>query len=313
MADLFPPFAPDGGEPPRRGLKSVPLRVLVPNVITLVALCLGLSAIRLGIEGKLDLAVVAILAAAILDGIDGRVARMLKGTSRFGAELDSLADFVNFGVAPALLLYTFTLDGLRSVGWIVALVFAVAAALRLARFNVMLEDPTRPEWMKNYFVGMPAPAGALCALLPFYLHLLGVPTREFAGLICIYLLIIAFLMVSKVPTWSGKTIGQRIPREWVLPLFVACVLAVGLLASFTFEVMTIITLAYLALIPVGVAGYRRNLQRHGSTAPVAAQDASADAAFADAAPIGGAATDANAQTPDQAGSGERAGGSAPGR
>lgn len=271
MADLFPPFPPDNGEPKRRGLKSVPLRVLVPNVITLVALCLGLSAIRLGIEGKLDLAVVAILAAAILDGVDGRVARLLKGTSRFGAELDSLADFVNFGVAPALLMYTFTLDGLRSVGWIVALVFAVAAALRLARFNVMLEDPTKPEWMKNYFVGMPAPAGALCALLPMYFHLLGLPVREYAGLIALFMLGIAFLMVSKTPTWSGKTLGQRVPREWVLPLFVACVLAVGLLASYTFEVMTVVTLAYLALLPVGIMSYRRNFQREPvATSPVAA-------------------------------------------
>jgi len=269
MADLFPPFPPDNGEPRRRGLKSVPLRVLVPNVITLVALCLGLSAIRLGIEGKLELAVVAILAAAILDGVDGRVARLLKGTSRFGAELDSLADFVNFGVAPALLMYTFTLDGLRSVGWIVALVYAVAAALRLARFNVMLDDPSRPEWMKNYFVGMPAPAGALCALLPVYFHLLGLPTRNFAGLIAVFMLVIAFLMVSKTPTWSGKTLGQRIPREWVLPLFVACVLVVGLLASYTFEVLSVITIAYLALIPVGVLSYRRNLQRQPPAAAAA--------------------------------------------
>lgn len=270
MADLFPPFAPDGGEPKKRGFQSVPLRVLAPNVITLVALCLGLSAIRLGIEGKLDLAVFAILAAAILDGVDGRVARLLKGTSRFGAELDSLADFVNFGVAPALLLYTFTLDGLRSVGWIVALVYAVAAALRLARFNVMLDDPTRPEWTKNYFVGMAAPAGALCALLPIYLHLLGLPTRALAGLICVYVLGIAFLMVSKVPTWSGKSLGPRVPREWVLPLFVACVLAVGLLASYTFEFLAVVTLIYLALIPVGVMSYRRNLQRENATANSAA-------------------------------------------
>ncbi|MFC0283139.1 CDP-diacylglycerol--serine O-phosphatidyltransferase [Camelimonas abortus] len=294
MAGLFPPFAPDGGEPPRRGLKSVPVRVLVPNVITLVALCIGLSAIRLGIEGKLDLAVLCVLAAAILDGVDGRVARLLKGTSRFGAELDSLADFVNFGVAPALLVYTFALDGLRSVGWIVALVFAVAAALRLARFNVMLDDPDRPEWMKNYFVGIPAPAGALCALLPVYLHLLGVPARDFPGMISIFMLFIAFMMVSRIPTWSGKTLGQRIPRERVLPLFVACVLAAGVLASYTFETLTVMTLAYLLLIPVGVAAFRRNLQRHGA-APAGAATAQPEAA---------------GETPEQGGAGP-AGGAPP--
>ena len=157
MSDLFPPFAPDPNEPRRRLFKPVPFRVIAPNLITLLALCLGLTAIRLAYEGRLEPAIVAILVAAVLDGIDGRVARMLKGTSRFGAELDSLSDFVNFGVAPALVLYSFVLVHLKGLGWIVALVFAIASCLRLARFNVMLEDPHRPEGQKNFFVGMPAP------------------------------------------------------------------------------------------------------------------------------------------------------------
>jgi CDP-diacylglycerol--serine O-phosphatidyltransferase len=267
MSDLFPPFAPDDSEEPRRrGFQPVPLRVLVPNVITLFALCLGLSAIRLGIEGKLDTAVIAIVIAAILDGVDGRVARFLKGTSRFGAELDSLADFVNFGVAPALLLYTFALDELRSIGWIVALVYTVAAALRLARFNVSLDDPARPEWKKDYFVGLAAPAGAISALLPVYLHLLGLPTQHMAPVIMVYLLAIAFLMVSNLPTYAGKTFGRRIPREWVLPLFVACVLFVALLASFTFKVLAVLTIAYLAYFPFGVAAYRARERREAAAA-----------------------------------------------
>ena len=151
------------------------MRTLVPNLITLLALCAGLTAIRLAAEGKLEWALGAIVFAAVLDGIDGRVARLLKGTSRFGAELDSLADFVNFGVAPGLTLYFWSLHELKSAGWIAAMVFAIAAGLRLARFNVMIDDPNRPAWAANFFVGMPAPAGAITVLLPVYMHFLGVP------------------------------------------------------------------------------------------------------------------------------------------
>src|SRR3954470_3256281 len=144
MNDIFQPFAPDPLEPRRRRFKPVPFRVIAPNLITLLALCLGLTAIRLAYEGRLEPAVIAIIVAALLDGVDGRVARLLKGTSRFGAELDSLADFVNFGVAPALILYSFILHNLLSFGWIVALILAISMALRLARFNAMLDDPNRP-------------------------------------------------------------------------------------------------------------------------------------------------------------------------
>src|SRR5881392_4360033 len=139
----FSPFEPIRSGARRRRFRLIPVRTLLPNLITLLALCAGLTAIRLAVEEKLEWAVAAIVFAALLDGIDGRVARMLKGTSCFGAELDSLADFVNFGVAPALILYAFILAELRSFGWIVALVFAIAAALRLARFNVTVDDPDR--------------------------------------------------------------------------------------------------------------------------------------------------------------------------
>ncbi len=256
MSDLFPPFVPDENEPRRRRFKPIPLRLLVPNVITLLALCLGLTAIRFGVEGKLENAVIAILIAALLDGVDGRVARFLKGTSRFGAELDSLSDFVNFGVAPALVLYTFVLRDLQTAGWIIALVFAIAAALRLARFNVSIDDPERPEWQKNYFVGVPAPAGATVVLLPVYLHFLGLPIASVSIVVGLYVLAIAFLMVSRIPTYAGKTLGSRIPREHVLPLFLVSVLVVALLVSFTFLFLTVATIAYLTLIPLGVARYR---------------------------------------------------------
>jgi CDP-diacylglycerol--serine O-phosphatidyltransferase len=257
ITELFPPFQPDAHEPKRRRFQPVPLRVLVPNVVTLLALCLGLTAIRLAIEGRFEAAVYAILFAAILDGIDGNLARFLKGTSRFGAELDSLADFVNFGCVPALVLYFWQLKELKGIGWVACLVFAIAMVLRLARFNVMLDDPTRPDWKKGFFVGMPAPMGSSCVLLPLYAVLAGVPT--FPGLptaILVYTLIIAFLTISTVPTVSSKRVIARIDRRHVLPLFVLAVLLTGLLATHTFETLVVIILLYLASLPFGVMRYR---------------------------------------------------------
>src|SRR4029077_12159121 len=134
--------------------RRIPVRTLAPNVVTLLALCAGLTAIRMAFENHYVLALGAIVFAAILDGVDGRIARLLKGTSRFGAELDSLADFVNFGVAPGLILYFWDLHNLKSAGWIAAMVFAICAGLRLARFNVMIDDPNRPVWAGNFFTGM---------------------------------------------------------------------------------------------------------------------------------------------------------------
>jgi CDP-diacylglycerol--serine O-phosphatidyltransferase len=259
MSDLFPPFAPDPDEPRKRLFKPVPFRMIAPNIITLIALCLGLTAIRLAFDGRYEQAVLAVIVAAFLDGVDGRIARLLKGTSRFGAELDSLADFLNFGVTPALILYSFVLHELRSVGWIAALVFAIAAALRLARFNVMIDDPNRPEWKKNFFVGMAAPMGAMSALLPLYLSFLGMPIQDsaLAPLILVYAIGIALLMVSTVPTYSGKTMGKYVPRQWVLPIFVLSVAAFGLLVSFPFEMLAVGTILFLLTIPIGVMRYRK--------------------------------------------------------
>src|SRR3984893_2170604 len=213
-AMVFQPFEPDRPETKRRRFRQIPVRTLVPNVITLLALCAGLTAIRMGFEKHLDIALYAIVFAAILDGVDGRLARMLKGTSRFGAELDSLADFVNFGVAPALILYFWGLHELRSVGWIAAMVFAICAGLRLARFNVMAEDPDRPAWASNFFVGVPAPMGAIAVLLPIYVVFLGIPRSSFLiWSTLFYTLAIALLMVSRLPVFSGKRVGTRVPPE----------------------------------------------------------------------------------------------------
>jgi CDP-diacylglycerol---serine O-phosphatidyltransferase len=256
--DMFPPFEPELNEPKKQRLRDIPLRVLIPNILTLLAIGAGLTSIRLTIEGKLELALGAIIVAAILDGLDGRVARMLKGTSRFGAELDSLADFVNFGVAPALVIYFWGLKDLKSLGWIAALVFAVCAALRLARFNIMSDDKTKPAFTANFFTGMPAPMGALCVLLPIYIEFIGVPHAPFiSGLALIYTIAIAMLMVSNVPTFSGKKLGLRVPRERVLPIFVFAVLAAAILLSYTWEALTLATIAYLGFIPFGVIYYRK--------------------------------------------------------
>jgi CDP-diacylglycerol---serine O-phosphatidyltransferase len=276
------PFEPTRPPQKRRRFRQIPVRTLVPNLITLLALCAGLTAIRLAIEAKLEWAVAAIVFAATLDGIDGRVARMLKGTSRFGAELDSLADFVNFGVAPALILYFWGLHELGHAGWIAAMVFAICAGLRLARFNVMIDDPNRPAWAANFFVGMPAPGGAITVLLPIYVTFLGAPHLAFAApLVLFYTLAIAFLMVSRLPVFSGKRVGKRVAPELVLPLFVVVVLFFALLIAYPWPVLTTGTILYLASLPFGFMSYR-NHQRRDVSVP-AHQHAAAHAADATAA------------------------------
>jgi CDP-diacylglycerol--serine O-phosphatidyltransferase len=247
---------------PRRRFKAIPLRMMAPNLITLLALCAGLTAIRVAVEGKIELAIAAIVFAALLDGVDGRVARMLKGTSRFGAELDSLADFVNFGVAPALILYFWGLHELGNAGWIGALVFAICAGLRLARFNVMIDDPNKPAWAGNFFTGVPAPAGAITVLLPLYLFFLGMPQSIVVAWITLaYTLTIGFLMVSRVPVFSGKQFGSRVAPEQVLPIFLVVVLFIALLIAYPWPVLTLGTLAYLVSLPFGVRSYRDHERR----------------------------------------------------
>ncbi|HEX5211324.1 MAG TPA: CDP-diacylglycerol--serine O-phosphatidyltransferase [Pseudolabrys sp.] len=269
---VFPPFDP--APPRRRRFKPIPVRTLLPNLITLLALCAGLTAIRMAVENRLDLALGAIVLAATLDGIDGRIARMLKGTSRFGAELDSLADFVNFGVAPALILYFWGLHELKNAGWIAAMVFAICAGLRLARFNVMIDDPSQPAWAGNFFTGIPAPAGAITVLLPIYLNFLGVANGLITDwLTLVYTLAIALLMVSRLPVFSGKRVGKRVPPEMVLPVFVVVVLFFALLISYPWVVLTIGTLAYLGCLPFGWLSYRNYQRKDAEAAMAVAGDA----------------------------------------
>lgn len=261
MTSPFPPYDQEGGQRPRFGkFGKVPIRVLLPNLVTLLALCSGLTAVRLAIEDRIELALAAIVFAAFLDGVDGRLARALKGTSRFGAELDSLADFVNFGCVPALILYFWGLNEAGSFGWIAALVYAICAALRLARFNVMLDDPNKPPFTADFFTGIPAPAGAITVLLPVYIELLGVPHGGIGTILAlIYCVIIGVLMISTVPAWSGKTMGRRVRRDMVLPLFVMVALFFALLASYPWAVLSLCSVLYLALLPVSILRYRKQM------------------------------------------------------
>ena len=251
--------------------------MLVPNIITLLALCAGLTAIRLAIEGRIELALGAIVFAALLDGVDGRVARLIKGQSKFGAELDSLADFVNFGVVPALILYFWKLNELANVGWIAVMVFAISMGLRLARFNATLDDPNKPAYAENFFTGVPAPAGALCVLLPIYLSLLGVPALP-AVMIALSVLAIAFLLVSRLPVFSGKKFSARVPREMVLPVIVVTILFIALLIGYPWYLLSVGTVLFLASLPIGWWSYREHERRAreavaAATAPAQPQPA----------------------------------------
>jgi CDP-diacylglycerol--serine O-phosphatidyltransferase len=272
------PSDPQFPEVRRRRFRPIPVRMLVPNVITLLAICAGLTAIRLSTEGRMELAVAAIVFAAVLDGIDGRVARMIKGQSKFGAELDSLADFVNFGVAPGLILYFWQLHELGNGGWIAAMVFAISGGLRLARFNATMDDPNKPAFAANYFTGVPAPMGAILALLPIYLAFLGLPKPP-AMLTALYTLLIAFLMVSRLPVFSGKTVRMRVPPEMVLPVFVSVVFFIALLIGYPWHILSAGSVLYLLSLPAGWKSYRD--QARNAAAPAATP---ADAAPANPAP-----------------------------
>ncbi|MEC9342979.1 MAG: CDP-diacylglycerol--serine O-phosphatidyltransferase [Pseudomonadota bacterium] len=272
---VFPPFDPDGAASERgRRLRDIPLRSVFPNLLTLLAIAAGLTSIRFAVEGRVELSVAAIMLAAFLDGIDGRVARLLKSASRFGAELDSLADFVNFGVAPAMLIYFTLTDALVSFGWIAALIYAICVCLRLARFNVAIDNPAKPKWQNAFFTGVPAPAGALSVLAPIYAHLLGLgDSLALDVAAAIYAVFIGLLMVSRLPTWSGKDFGRRIPRAHVLPLLLIGVGFVALLLSYPWHVMLAGVFAYLGAIPLALRDWKSSLRGHaGETGKPDQQD-----------------------------------------
>lgn len=270
MVAPFKPFEPHGSGGPR--IREIPLRMVLPNLITVLAICAGLSGIRLAFQDRFESAVVMVLLAAFLDGIDGRLARMLKATSRFGAQMDSLADIVNFGVVPALVLYAYMLDKAGSLGWIATLLFAIAMGLRLARFNVLDEDLDRPAWQAEYFVGVPAPIGAITLMLPMYLGFLGLEgTRTVAYVATGFAILVAFLLVSRLPVYSGKKLSIR--REYLLPVMLLAVFYVLLLTVYPWQTLTASVIGYLIFLPLSASAYARRARIEGEKAAAAAAEA----------------------------------------
>ena len=257
----------------RRGLRGFSVNRLIPNVLTLAALCSGLTAIRFGLNGQFRLAVIAVIVAAIFDALDGRVARRLGVTSRFGAELDSLSDFLCFGVAPALVLYLASLRDAGPLGWVVTLMFPICSALRLARFNTaLLADTPPPAWTGSYFTGVPAPAGALLALVPLVVSFEADATWPRHPIVVgLVLIVVGGLMVSRLPTFSFKK--GRIPRHLVLPALLVAALTMGVVVSSPWIGLSLLGLIYLGLIPFSWLTYRRQAARdrqEGAVVPLRA-------------------------------------------
>ena len=247
----------DAPRTPRGGLPGgLTLRALVPNAITAGALCVGLTGIRFAIEGQWEKSVLAIILAGMLDGIDGRIARLLKAQSRFGAELDSLADSISFGVAPALILFLWSLKELPRLGWFAALAFAICCVLRLARFNARIDMAEEPRKAAGFLTGVPAPVGAGLAFLPLYMWIV-TGRDEFREPIAvgIWLAAIAFLMISSVPTLSWTKMRPR--RSIRLEILVLVALVVAGMVNEPWLTLVAICAVYLLLIPVGIISYAK--------------------------------------------------------
>jgi CDP-diacylglycerol--serine O-phosphatidyltransferase len=260
---IDPAAQPERG-PIRRG---IPLRALIPNAVTVLALCFGLTAVRFGIAGEWEKAVGAIVVAGVLDGIDGRIARLLKGTSRFGAELDSLSDVTAFGVAPALIMYLWSLQHLPGLGWVVALAHAVTCALRLARFNASIDSEDQPHKRAGFLTGVPAPVAAGLTLSPMLLSFWLEPAfledlDVRASLVAPVIIAVALLMVSNVPTYSWGSV--RIRRGARLPALAAVGLFAGSLFSAPWMTLSLVCLAYAATLPFAWRSYARIKRRTAS-------------------------------------------------
>ena len=242
-----------------RRLRDLPVNSLIPNILTVLALCAGMSAIRFAMQGKWELAVAAIIVAGILDGLDGRMARLLKGATKFGAELDSLSDFIAFGVAPALVIYMWSTESLGGVGWIAGLAYSTCCALRLARFNTALTEPDRPAWSSLFFTGMAAPAGAFTVLLPLIINFqFGISFLQEPIFMALWFLVVAFMMISRIPTYSLKLV--RVKREMVLPVLVIVGIVAAVLASYPWLVFSVLGVLYLSSIPFSYRAHKRLLE-----------------------------------------------------
>lgn len=237
----------------RQKLKSLPFRKIAPNIVTMLALCAGVTSIRYSIQQDWAKAVIYIIIAAVFDGLDGRVARFLKGSTKFGAELDSLSDFVSFGVAPAILMYQWSLNGLPKFGWFFCLMMVIGQAMRLARFNTMLEEEPQPEYWHNFFVGVPAPAAAAIAIMPCMISFdfpeLGWLVRS--HVFCAVLLcLVTFLMVSRIPTISTKR--MKVPSYLVMPMMLVVVLFASFVITQPWLTLGLMVVGYIVSLPIGV-------------------------------------------------------------
>tara|TARA_Y100001958_G_scaffold150202_1_gene133690 strand:- start:373 stop:1176 length:804 start_codon:yes stop_codon:yes gene_type:complete len=251
-------------EKPKTNLKIVPdkknARVILPNMLTLIGVCIGLSSIRFALDEKFELAIIAIIFAALIDGLDGRIARLIKGTSKVGKELDSLTDMISFGVAPAFIMYFWKLNALERFGWLLCLVYVICVALRLARFNV--NSNTDPSWKDNFFEGVPSPAGAILLLTPLIISLSGFDFLQLNYNIItpIFFVITSFLLISKFPSYSFKKIV--IPRRTTIFLLFGIVLFFGLLLIYTFNVIAISAVVYVFLLPISFFHFQKLKKKH---------------------------------------------------
>ena len=232
----------------KKRFRDLSINRMIPNILTLLALAAGLTAIRFGLDGRWEHAVLAIIAAAVLDALDGRIARLLKGASKFGAELDSLSDFVCFGVSPVLVLYLWTMKDAGRLGWVLVMLFTICSGLRLARFNVMMEDHDAPAWQAHFFTGIPAPAGGGLVLLPMVLSFQG--SEGFfhqPWVVGIFMLVIAGMLVSTIPTYSFKKL--KIGRHWVLPTMLITAAIAVFMINAPWLTLSVVGLAYICSIP----------------------------------------------------------------
>ena len=251
----------------RPPFKGLPFNRMIPNILTLLALSAGLTAVRYGIQGRWEYAVLAIMVAAVLDGLDGRVARILNGASRFGAELDSLSDFIAFGVAPALIHYLWIMREAGGIGWVLVCLYAVCCGLRLARFNTLMDASDRPTWAGNFFVGVPAPAAAGIVLLPIVVSFQEwAPDLRMPQVSGAFLILVSVLMVSHLSTYSFKRF--KVPANWVLPTMLIAGMLAALLVTETWLTMAVVTVMYLCSIPFSVRSYRKLARRLAETHPV---------------------------------------------
>ena len=245
-------------EQPKKNFKIVSekkARMLLPNTLTLINVCIGLSSIKFALDEKFELSIIAIIFAGIFDALDGRVARMLKGTSLVGKELDSLADVISFGVAPAFIMYFWSLNNLGKFGWLLTMIYVVCVALRLARFNV--NSNSEPSWKDDYFEGVPSPAGGILILMPLILSLseFNIIKINYDIIVPTFFILISFLLISKFPTFSFKKIS--IPRRMTIFVLFGIVLFFGLLLIYTFKILVFCGLIYICLIPVGYFSYQK--------------------------------------------------------